>query len=98
MLFRSHYSETNQRADAVHLADQFLAKKIPHLRDWNGDDYSMTDLGVQVFEHSLYDSALFDKANGNHIPMTDLIKRIARHAAAVHLFGDERADELGFLV
>lgn len=92
----AHYSEADQRSEAIALADQFKAGRAA-LNDCWGNDYPLTELMVSVWDHELYEAAFFKAANGNSQPIQDLILRCARHAAAVHLFGEDRADELGFL-
>lgn len=89
------YSAPEQRAEVFALANQYLASAVSINDGW-GREFPLRDLMVTVWDHELYEIAFVAQANGNPAPMTDLILRCARYASAVHLFGEERAEDLGF--
>jgi glutathione S-transferase len=90
------YDDKAQRDDAMKLAKQFLEGKATLRGQYynSEDEFTHDDLMVAVWDHALYEKAFFSHATGNPAPLSDLIQRCANHAAAVHLFGEERADEL----
>lgn len=90
------YTANEQRLEAIALAKLYLHGQAVIKDEW-GRDYPLTELMVSVWDHSLYESAFKAIAIGVHQPMQDLITRCARYACAVHLFGESRADELGFI-
>lgn len=98
--FRSNmaeqYSEREQRLEAIALAKLYLHGQAA-IKDEDGRDYPMTELMVAVWDHKLYEATFKALAMGVHHPMQDLIIGRARYACAVHLFGESRADELGFV-
>ncbi len=89
------YTASEQRLEVFELATQFLASATV-INDYSGREYPLRELMVTVWDHQQYESAFIAQANNNPLPMTDLILRCARYACAVHLFGEDRADELGF--
>lgn len=90
------YTDEQQRDEAVKLAKQFIEGKAKLRGQWWNceDELTHDDLMVAVWDHKLFAQAFMAQANGNPDPLSDLIQRCANHAAAVHLFGEDRADEL----
>ncbi len=62
-----------------------------------GRPYTREDLLCDVYEHDLHDRAVFAACAGDPDPMRDLVIRCAQRAAAVHLYGECTADDLGFM-
>lgn len=89
------YSAPEQRAEVFALAAQFLAS-AQKINDCWGREFPLRELMVTVWDHELYEMAFVAQANGNPNPMSDLIMRCARYACAVHLFGEDKAEDLGF--
>lgn len=89
------YSASDQRAEVFELATQFLAS-TQKINDCWGREFPLRELMVTVWDHELYENAFIAQANGNPNPMSDLIMRCARYACAVHLFGEAKAEDLGF--
>lgn len=89
------YSEREQRLEVIALAKLYLHGQAA-IKDEDGRPFTMDDLMVTVWDHDLYKAAFEDIAIDVDLPMKDLVKRCARYACAVHLFGESRADELGF--
>ncbi len=90
------YSAHEQRLEVCSLAKLYLHDQAKINDEW-GRDFPLTELMVTVWDHKLYEAAFKAIAVGVHSPMQDLITRCARYACAVHLFGEDRADELGFV-
>lgn len=89
------YSADVQRAEVFALATQYLAS-AQKINDCFGREFPLRELMVTVWDHELYENAFIAQANGNPNPMSDLIVRCARYACAVHLFGEDKAEDLGF--
>jgi hypothetical protein len=89
------YSSGEQRAEVFALANDYL-KSAEKINDCWGREYPLRELMVTVWDHELYEKAFIAQANGNPNPMSDLILRCARYACAVYLFGEEKADDLGY--
>lgn len=98
--FRSNmaekYTAHEQRLEVCALAKLYLHGQAVIKDEW-GRDYPLTELMVTVWDHDLYKAAFEAIAIDVDLPMKDLAKRCARYACAVHLFGESRADELGFV-
>lgn len=90
------YTAEKQRNEVFDLANQFLASATKINDCWNRE-FPLRELMVTVWDHELYENAFIAQANGNSKPMSDLIQRCARRACAIHLFGEEKADDLGFI-
>lgn len=90
-------SERDKRQQVIELADRFLAGETVRLTHWANRPYTIDDLLTEVFEHPLYDKAVFAAYSTDPAPMRDLVIRIARYAVAESLFGIGGADRLGFM-
>lgn len=78
---------------SIELAE-LVAKGVDKIKDEYGRPFTNDDFSVVVFEHDKFPSALLEMRLGNHKEMDNLIKHCAYRAAAIHLFGEDRADEL----
>ena len=84
------------RMEVIDVADRLVRGETNLQVFRHGKPYTFDTLMTDFSEHKLHDSVVFKAWNGDRMPLTDLITRIAQRAVADSWYGAEFAESLGF--
>ena len=84
------------RMEVMNTATAIIEGQTTHVQRY-GRPYTFNDVLDDVFNHKLFTQAMLACYWGDRAPLSDLISRCVHRAVAVSWYGEEDADDLGFV-